>query len=338
MTTEKEIRVLITGSGTVTCQSVIKGLRHQDEIDVYIVTIDPNPESAGRYFSDKFYEIPFANDDDFIPKLTEIISKEKIDLLVPIVDYEFEKITAAVDDLKKIGCTTAISSPKTISICNKKEKTFEFFRDIGIDTPYTYNSDELKELDKLPYPLFIKPREGRASIGAEIVKDKNTLNRMLKDADEPMIVQENIEGKEYTVDVFCNFDSEVLGIVPRQRKETKVGVSYKGETVDNLKIIEKAKYIAEKLKIVGHCNMQLFITPDDTYSFFEVNPRYSGTLALTLAAGLNSPLMLCKLILGEMVKPVIGEYEKGLLMLRYWEEVFVKSDGSVLEIEKLTNV
>ena len=334
---KRQIRVLITGSGTVTCQSFIKGLRQQDEIDAYVVTTDMNPDSAGRYFSNAFYTTPAAKDEKFISTIADIIKKEKIQLLVPIVDYEFDKVGANIDEFKKLGCITAISSPQTIAIANEKEKTFKFFKEIGIDTPTTWMPSELPNPKDIKYPIFIKPRTGRASLDVYKINNVDDLQRHLKDVDDP-VLQEYVTGKEYTIDVLSDFSSRVIGIVPRQRVETKVGISYKGKTVDDPIMIEKAKLIAEKMKNVGHCNIQLFVTAEGRYCFFEINPRYAGTLTLTVAAGMNSPYLLCKMALGDKVEPIIGQYEKNLLMLRYWEEVYVRENGQTLNIPKLQNV
>ena len=331
---KRQIRVLITGSGTVTCQSFIKGLRQQDEIDAYVVTTDMNPDSAGRYFSNAFYTTPAAKDEKFISTIADIIKKEKIQLLVPIVDYEFDKVGANIDEFKKLGCITAISSPQTIAIANEKEKTFKFFKEIGIDTPTTWMPSELPNPKDIKYPIFIKPRTGRASLDVYKINNVDDLQRHLKDVDDP-VLQEYVTGKEYTIDVLSDFNSRVIGIVPRQRVETKVGISYKGKTVDDPIMIEKAKLIAEKMKNVGHCNIQLFVTAEGRYCFFEINPRYAGTLTLTVAAGMNSPYLLCKMALGDKVEPIIGQYEKNLLMLRYWEEVYVRENGTVLPVPKL---
>ena len=334
---KRQIRVLITGSGTVTCQSFIKGLRQQSEIDAYVVTTDMNPDSAGRYFSNAFYTTPAAKDEKFISTIADIIKKEKIQLLVPIVDYEFDKVGANIDEFKKLGCITAISSPQTIAIANEKEKTFKFFKEIGIDTPTTWMPNELPNPKDIKYPIFIKPRTGRASLDVYKINNADDLQRHLKDVDDP-VLQEYVTGKEYTIDVLSDFNSRVIGIVPRQRVETKVGISYKGKTVDDPIMIEKAKLIAEKMKNVGHCNIQLFVTAEGRYCFFEINPRYAGTLTLTVAAGMNSPYLLCKMALGDKVEPIIGQYEKNLLMLRYWEEVYVRENGQTLNIPKLQNV
>jgi carbamoyl-phosphate synthase large subunit len=330
----KKISVLITGAGTATCQSVIKGFRQQKEIDVRVTTVDVNPDSAGRYFSHSFYAVPMAKEPNFLDELLNICKKEKIQLLIPIVDYEFQKIARNKNLFEEFGCKVAISSPETISIFNEKDKTYKFFKENNIPTPKTYSPEELKKPNSLKYPLFMKPREGRATLDVHKINNPQELE-YYSSISEDFIVQDFHAGKEFTIDALTDFEGNVIEVLPRQRIETKVGLSYKGITVKDDEMIRYGKLIMEKGKIIGHCNIQFFKT-DKGIIFFEANPRYSGTLVLSLAAGFNSPLLLAKIALGEKVKPRIGQFEDGVLMLRYWEEVFVGKDGKVKPIPKLT--
>jgi carbamoyl-phosphate synthase large subunit len=330
----KKINVLITGAGTATCQSVIKGFRQQKEIDVRVTTVDVNPDSAGRYFSHSFYAVPMAKEPNFLDELLNICKKEKIQLLIPIVDYEFQKIARNKNLFEEFGCKVAISSPETISIFNEKDKTYKFFKENDIPTPRTYSPEELKKPNSLKYPLFMKPREGRATLDVHKINNPQELE-YYSSISEDFIVQDFYEGKEFTIDALTDFDGNVIEVLPRQRIETKVGLSYKGITVKDDEMIRYGKLIMEKGKIIGHCNIQFFKTAKGII-FFEANPRYSGTLVLSLAANFNSPLLLAKMALGEKVKPRIGEFEDGVLMLRYWEEVFVGKDGKVKPIPKLS--
>jgi carbamoyl-phosphate synthase large subunit len=194
-----------------------------------------------------------------------------------------------------------------------------FFQKIGIATPESYLPDSLPTEPE--FPLFLKPQlMGRSSIDSYKVNDAEELRFYLKRVESP-IIQKCYEGEEYTVDVLCDFDSKAINAVPRLRLETKSGVSYKGKTVRDELLIEQASQIAEKLGIIGPCNIQCFRLEDQAV-FFEVNPRYSGTLALTVAAGFNSPLRLCQLAKGDTVSTKMGEFREEVLMLRYWQEIF----------------
>jgi carbamoyl-phosphate synthase large subunit len=318
----KSLKVLITAAGTVTCQSIIKGFRQQQELDVCITTVDASPLSAGRYFADRFFLIPSAPDPAYLPALFEIVEREGIQLLIPILDEEFMKLAQSRDEFERRGCRVVISSPETIAICNHKDKTSQFFSANGIATPKAWRADELPEPDRIPYPILVKPRSnGRGSVGVH--KICNAAEFLLwKDRVQDPLYNEFVDGEEYTIDVLCDFDGRVQAVLPRRRIEIKAGVSYKGLTVRDPEMIRVGKLIAERVGIVGPANIQCFKT-DRGLVFFEINARFSGTLAFSIAAGLNSPLLLAKCALGEKLQRRIDDFEDGLMMLRYWDEIFV---------------
>ena len=47
------------------------------------------------------------------------------------------------------------------------------------------------------------------------------------------IYSEYLPGREYTIDVLCDLNSQVLTVVPRIRLETKAGISTKGQLIHN---------------------------------------------------------------------------------------------------------
>lgn len=324
------LNVLITGAGTVTCQSVIKGLRQQSEIQVHITTVDPNQRSAGRYLGDAFHIVPLANELSFVPALLEIVQSHGIQLLIPIVDYEFLKFAENRPGFERLGCHVAISSPQTVALCNEKEKTSQFFIENAIPTPKTWVPSELPHPGALPYPIFVKPRTGRSSIDVHKICDIEEFYFWQGRVDDPLY-QEFVEGEECTIDVLSDFQGRVIGAVPRIRIETKGGVSYKGLTIRDPEMVSAGKLIAEKAGIIGPANIQCFKTSAGLV-FIEINPRFSGSLPLTIAAGFNSPLLLAKCALGHKVASLVDEFEDGLLMLRFWDEVYVSNSGCARRI------
>ena len=322
----RSVVVLITGAGTVTCQSVIKALRAQDEFDVRIITVDSSPANAGRYFSDHFETVPRADEPDFIPHLLTICRQQEVDLLIPIVDYEFVKLAEAKAAFADFGCRVVLSDAATIETCNDKWKTFHFFCEHGVQTPTTWLPGSLRR-DELRYPVFVKPRlMGRGSIDAHQVNSPEELDRLLSAIDSPL-VQEVATGDEFTVDVLCDFSGRAVNAVVRERTETKAGVSYKGITVRNPEILDQAVAIAEALPIIGPANIQCFWNQGQA-TFFEVNPRYSGALTLSVAAGFNSPLSVLRLHAGMDFSHGIGAYQEDVRMYRFWQEVFVDAAGN----------
>src|SRR5205085_1910472 len=72
--------------------------------------------------------------------------------------------------------------------------------------------------------------------------------------------------------------------------------------------------------LTGPANVQGFVGDDGAHAFTEVNPRFSGGLPLSLAAGAD--------LVGEYLRGVDGlpvradrlAYREGVTMLRYYEE------------------
>lgn len=310
--------------GSTTAISVIKGLRKQEEFNVFIVGTDINERDniAGSKFCNKFFKIPPAiEEENYIRALVSIIEAESIDLFIPIVDIELEVMARNKHIIEKLTYLL-LSFYDTIMICNDKLKTYEFFESTGIPTFKTVllnDSSDIKDIINsadIEFPLIVKPRKGVSSRDVyEIQGESDFLFiKKVKDA----IVQEKGKGQEYTIDIFCNGEI-LISAVPRKRIETRSGISYKGQTAKDEKLINYAKKIAEELKIKGPANIQCFKNGDDV-RFFEINPRFSGSLPLTIAAGVNTPLFALKMATGEKLEPV--EDFKIVKMCRYWEEVF----------------
>lgn len=321
MSTEP-VTVMITGMGATTALSVLKGLRRQGDVAVRIVGVDINKadQIAGSSFCDVFFTVPLARDPAYVDTLVEICRAERVRVLFPINDVEVSAVAAHTDRFREVGVTAWVSDALTVITCNDKLLTARFCVANGIAAPSTWGADELPAgLDRLPYPLIIKPRSGVGSVGVARVDTAGELQAALRHTPQA-VIQRYIDGPEYTVDVVCDQAGRVLAAVPRERIEVKAGISYKGRTVCDPELEERASTIAATLGIRGPCNIQ-FRAEQGTPYLIEVNPRFSAALPLTIAAGVNSPLVLLRLALGESISGPLP-YQSGVYMARYWEEVF----------------
>lgn len=326
-----KFNILITSSGTVTAQGAIKGLRQQSEFEYRLITTDMDEFNAGKYFGDGFYKVPAAGHADYITSLIEICRKEKIQVLIPIYDPELLKVAENKRSFLDLGCTPVISDPETIRICNDKYLTYQFFKAHSIPTPETYRAEDvLAGKAHLPFPVFGKPAHGIAAQGTAMLKSVEELRLWAEKTQEPL-VQSFLEGKEFSIDTLCDLKSRVIEVVPRTRDDTKHGASVKGVTVKDFELIRLAQGIAEKLKIIGPCNIQCFKSAQDQIHFFEVNPRFSAAHAHSIAAGMNSSLEILRMVSGQTVEPRIGQFYDGIKMMRYWAEVFATPDQKLFK-------
>ena len=125
------------------------------------------------------------------------------------------------DKIEKTGAKVLISDKKVIDICRNKVNTSIFFEKNNFLSPKVIDRKNINE-KKYKFPLFIKPYDGSSSVNAFKVNNEYELKFFLEYLKNP-IVQEFIEGKEYTIDAFMDFDGNPINIVPRERLCTRAG-------------------------------------------------------------------------------------------------------------------
>ena len=106
------------------------------------------------------------------------------------------------------------------------------------------------------------------------------------------VVQEYLDGPEFTIDMLCDFQGQPLSIVPRERVVIRAGVIDRGRTVRDYRLIDLARAIARvALPLAGPVNVQCRMV-EGWPIVFEINPRFSGGIPLTIAAGADFPRIL----------------------------------------------
>ena len=295
------------------------GAKSQLGLEGDVIACDTDRLSAGLRFCDRFHIVPLSTSPDYIPRLLEICKKEKASLLVPTIDEELAVIARHKKDFKKIGVTALVSDERVAQVCRDKYLTADFFVKNGFPFAETLLPDQI-DYKKIKYPMFIKPRIGRGSVDAYPVMNEEELRFFINYVDDP-VIQRFIKGYEYTIDVLAGFDGRILSVVPRQRMVIRSGVCDRGKTRKHEKMINLSKSICEKLGVIGPVNLQCKM-PNGTPTFFEINPRFSGAIQLTVAAGADFFKMILQELNNERPEPAIGEFRDKMMMLSYEERIF----------------
>jgi carbamoyl-phosphate synthase large subunit len=319
-------RVMITAAGTVTAQSLVKALR-EDGRAAFIAAGDMDGFNATRAFVDEFVALPAAGAADFARRCFEEARRMKIDLLVPlIVESEFLPLDDARGLFESIGCRLVLPPREIVARTGDKLEFAKFLREIGVRGPATQPYSDAVELDR--FPVYLKPRRGSGSVGTSRIESLHSLHEAARGRSD-LIVQEAVEGREFTVDAFAAAPGRVVAAVPRERIAVKAGVSVKGRTYRHPTIELIVRDVVEKSGLCGPANVQGMLREDGSFWIIEMNPRFSGTLALTTAAGINFASLLIDSIEGAAIPDLLGRHEDGLSMMRYWSEVFEDRSGAI---------
>jgi len=102
------------------------------------------------------------------------------------------------------------------------------------------------------------------------------------------------------------------------------GESVVSRTVRDEDLADVAIRACRALRLIGHLTVQAFRT-GDRIVLIEVNPRYGGAANLGFAAGAPTPEYAIRLSRGESLEPRLGQYEAGLVMLRFADDRFERA-------------
>jgi len=307
------VTVLVTGAGGPAGVAVIRALRNHRRV----VAVDADPFAVGLRLADDGAVIPACDDDGFVDELARVAERTGARVLISTLAEEMRMLHTHGDRLSLHDTRTWIADRAALDQCLDKWCFAQALSEAGVPTPYT----ALGGVANVPGPWIVKPRWGRGSRHVYAADDRDDLERMLARVPNP-IVQHRLDGTEFTVDVLIDRDGTVAGAVPRWRLETKAGISTKGMTFvddDLLAIVDRA---VQAVRLTGAANLQGFTSPDGEHTITEINPRFSGGLPLSLAAGAD--------LVGEYVRGVEGRplrqerlrFRAGVVMLRHFDEVF----------------
>jgi carbamoyl-phosphate synthase large subunit len=284
-----------------------------------VIVSDVSALSPTVYLADAAHEVPYSTDPEYVEALLAICRRERVGLLVPTIDDELPVLASAAHIFAAAGVRVAVSPVETTLVGNDKRLTAQTLQARGVPAASTWLPSEVPASP--PFPLFVKPRRGRGGVGAFPARDRAEL-RFFVGYVPDAVVQPFLDGPEFTIDVLCDFEGTPLSVVPRERVVVRAGVVDRGRTVRDPRLIDVGLACARALAFVGAVNIQVRVV-DCTPIVFEINPRFSGGIPLTIAAGADFPQVLVHLARGVRVTPFIGRFQDQLWLTSYESSLFV---------------
>lgn len=321
--------ILITGAGGVAVPNLIRLMQAKG---YRVLAADMDENSAGLYAADKGVIIPAGGSSDFYSALRKICRQENVSAVIPLVDEELVTVSL----LESEGVAILLPRVPFIKICLDKYVLMQQLDEHGVKVPYTRLASS--GINGLKFPFIVKPRTGRGSRGFAIINSEADFNEYLDrhsyDLDE-LLLQDYIDGTEFTVSVVVWRRGLVQAVVPKEiidkRGVTRVAVTRKNPQIDMA-----CRLIQEKLKADGPFNVQLKVDKETGQPYvFEINPRFSTSVSLTIAAGVDevNEVLSQALMLNRDCR-IYPEWKEGIVLLRSTFEEFV-DEQEYLECKKL---
>jgi carbamoyl-phosphate synthase large subunit len=261
--------------------------------------------------------VPRGDDPEFARQLAKLAARSGATALVCTVAEEIPALHAGAALLAEVGLRTWLPSATAVATCTDKWAFAGACAAAGVPIPVT----GLGTVDGVPGPWIVKPRFGRGSRNVYRVDSVGEARWAMRRAEDPL-VQTRLTGPEFTVDVLVARSGRLAGAVPRWRLETKAGISTRGRTFSSPALGCAVAHLIDALGLTGPANVQGFAVGPDRFAFTEVNPRFSGGLPLSLAAGADLVGEYLRGLEGLAVRRQRLVSRPGVTMVRHLSEVF----------------
>jgi len=310
------IKILVSGVGGDVAQGVIKCLQ-ESSLRTQIYKIGHSAEESWLHRDELSFLSPPVSADGYSDYLLSFIKKYKVDIFIPCIDSEILKISRISSLItKETGCKVIVGEIEKILICEDKYQTFKFLKNNGFCFPQTYLSTDREYKD---FPYILKSRVGAGSKDVSEVQSKKELrNRGFGTAH---ILQEKLNGDEYTAGVYLGNDKEIKGVCIFKRK-LKCGSTNFAERIIDADMEYYVSSIAKKLGL-NYVNIQ-FKLKGGVPCPFEFNGRFSGTTGM-IGKVFNAPeAWIRENLLDEHVPPCTDNQK--FYVMRYAEEIYATEE------------
>jgi carbamoyl-phosphate synthase large subunit len=113
----------------------------------------------------------------------------------------------------------------------------------------------------------------------------------------------------------------VGAVVPRLRLRIDSGIAVAARTIDDPALIELGRDVVRTIGLGWVANVQVRADRKGRPRLLEVNPRFPGSMPLTIEAGVDMPRVCLAMALGSPM-PSIGRFRE-VAMVRYLDDRFL---------------
>jgi predicted ATP-grasp superfamily ATP-dependent carboligase len=285
--------------------------------------------------SSKYCAYPFSypsfykNPKDFVESLKSTLQVVKPSVYIPVHEETFV-IARYIDEFKDLKVKIPISEFQLLKSVHKKDSLAKIAEALNIPVPKTFKPKNVSDLKHIWNEIgkrgkvVIKLLNTNSSKGVFYVSSYENLLKKYTDLVEENnlkieaypIVQEYVNGEGYGVSLLFN-NGQMRARFTHKRLREKIatgGTSTKRMSVKIPIIEEYAEYLLTSLKWHGVAMVEFKFNDKEKKGWLiEVNPRFWGSLALPIKAGVDFPYLLYRMAMDGDVEPVTS-YREGVVV------------------------
>lgn len=286
--------------------------------------------------ADDYLLTPLIYDENYIPTIINFCSSNNVQVLLSLFDIDLLVLAKHVQEFENHGIKLILAPAEFVEKCNDKWQTYEFIKQIGLQTPKTFlHIDEVLAAirnGELSYPIIMKPRWGMGSLSIYKANDiyeliifsekchKEIFDSYLKyesamTPESPIVYQEVMTGKEYGLDILNDLNGKYVKTFVKQKVAMRSGETDLGITVSSVPFEQTAQRISEFSGHHGILSVDCFLDNNGVH-ITEMNCRISGHYPLAHLAGFNFPQILADWMQGKSASEDNLKYKEGLVITK----------------------
>ena len=245
-----------------------------------------------------------GNHESFVRALKDLARSKGIDVILPI-GYDANVALSRNIDIMKGTAAVPVAPWESMEVASDKARTMDLAKRIGIDIPRTYGTPD--EVDQ--FPVVVK-----GALGSGMVWYANDLGQLRAAYMDGAVIQEYIPGDGYGFFALFNHGEPRATFMHRRLREFPItgGASSAAVSVRDDALNESGMRILEELKWHGVAMAEFKKdSRDGRFKLIEVNPKFWGSLDLSVAAGVDFPYLCAQMAAEGDVAPVTG-YKEGV--------------------------
>ena len=309
------MKILVTGCfAPGTSGTIASILSSKFSTNIEIFGIDINNQGFLPEGISKVFEVKYKSDEEYIQKLTEIVSRYGIEVILPQTTYETYLLSKYTDGVIGTAQISLAGNHQLINKANNKLEILQLSRRENLATVEFANGENLEEFRvylkgaiQNQRTIYLKPKNLSGGRGVcKVIPDRKFFSQTINKPNSyylmpysvltnsvdtgnekfsEYILMDEIIGEEYSVDLFFDNDKEL--IVPRKRVVIRSGISHVNIIENNQLIINAARILGKALGLQGIFGLQFILGSGGLPFIIECNPRIQGTNYATMLAGSN---------------------------------------------------
>jgi len=295
--------VMFTCSGGGLSAELRKRVLGNSRYNIKIIAVDSNDTESAKVFCNHFSIVPKGNEKTYVRIIADLVLKYKVNMVIPCSDEEALSLAKNREEIENLNCILACTNYKTLKIIANKIDTYKFLEKHNISTPKFYNVNSIDNLiSKVNYFLnvnnevVVKPAVGRGGRNVNIISNhKDTKYIYKKDFLDnyinhykklfPVIVMEKLVEPIYDVDILSSKGNLLRSVV---RRRINPNMPNEGHIIENIKSLHSlAKQLSYIFELSWLYDCDVMLNEKGYPMVLEINPRPSGSLAVSVASGIN---------------------------------------------------